>query len=161
MDEARSDQTPLDRSTLDQAQGGYPANWEADVVLSDGGTAHVRPILPTDADRLERFYSRLSPETIYFRFFAPYPKLSAKDVVRFTTVDHDDRAALIVLVGEEMVGVVRYDRVSPRRRRSRSTSRTPTRAAVSVRSCWSTSRPPPASGGSSASPPRCCPPTDA
>ena len=118
MDQARTDQAPTDQAPTDQAQTGqaqtaYPAHWEADVVLSDGGTAHVRPMLPTDADRLERFYSRLSPETIYFRFFAPYPKLSAKDVVRFTTVDHDDRAALIVLVGEEMVGVVRYDRVSP------------------------------------------------
>ncbi len=108
MDQARTDQAPAD-----QGAAAYPANWEADVVLSDGGTAHVRPILPTDADRLERFYARLSPETIYFRFFAPLPRLSAKDVVRFTTVDHDERAALIVLVGEEMIGVVRYDRVSP------------------------------------------------
>jgi acyl-CoA synthetase (NDP forming)/RimJ/RimL family protein N-acetyltransferase len=107
----------VNRARADQAgasqAGDYPANWEADVVLSDGGTAHVRPILPGDADRLERFYARLSPETIYFRFFAPYPKLSARDVVRFTTVDHDERAALIVLVGEEMIGVVRYDRISP------------------------------------------------
>ena len=47
----------------------YPAHWEADVVLRDGGTAHLRPIRADDADRLRRFYSRLSDETIYFRFF--------------------------------------------------------------------------------------------
>ena len=54
----------------------YPAHWEADVVLRDGGTAHLRPIRPDDADRLRRFHSRLSDETIYFRFFSLYRELS-------------------------------------------------------------------------------------
>lgn len=90
---------------------GYPSHWEADVVLRDGGTAHLRPIRPDDADRLKRFYSRLSDETIYFRFFSLYRELSARDIERFTVVDHHDRAALIATVGEEMIGVVRYERV--------------------------------------------------
>ncbi|MGH3658691.1 MAG: GNAT family N-acetyltransferase, partial [Micromonosporaceae bacterium] len=89
----------------------YPDSWEADVVLTDGGTAHLRPITPEDADRLRRFHARLSPETIYYRFFAPYPRLSDRDVARFTTVDHDDRVALIATIGQEMVAVVRYDRL--------------------------------------------------
>lgn len=90
-----------------------PARWEADVVLRDGGTAHVRPIAPDDADRLRRFHARLSAETIYFRFFAPYPTLSDRDIARFTQVDHVDRVALVALVGEEMIGVVRYERTGP------------------------------------------------
>ena len=49
----------------------YPAHWEADVVLRDGRTCHVRPITPEDRDLLVEFHSRLSAETIYFRFFAP------------------------------------------------------------------------------------------
>ena len=28
----------------------YPAHWEADVVLADGGTVHLRPILPKDEE---------------------------------------------------------------------------------------------------------------
>ncbi len=91
----------------------YPGHWEADVVLRDGGTAHIRPIRPSDADRLTRFYARLSDETIYFRFFSLYRELSARDVARFTIVDHTDRVALIATVGEEMIGVVRYERISP------------------------------------------------
>ena len=91
----------------------YPAHWEADVVLRDGGTAHIRPIRPDDADRLTRFHDRLSDETIYFRFFALYRQLSARDIKRFTEVDHVDRVALIATVGEEMIGVVRYDRLGP------------------------------------------------
>ena len=89
----------------------YPAHWEADIVLRDGGTAHLRPIRPDDADRLQRFQSRLSDETIYFRFFSLYRELSPKDVERFTVVDHHDRAALIATIGDEMVGVVRYERI--------------------------------------------------
>ncbi|MFE3454658.1 GNAT family N-acetyltransferase [Nonomuraea sp. NPDC059194] len=91
----------------------YPAHWEADVVLADGGTAHVRPIRPADADRLRAFYSRLSAESIYFRYFGPRPRLSDKEVAFFTNVDYVDRVALIATIGTEMVAVVRYDRVDP------------------------------------------------
>lgn len=91
----------------------YPAQWEADVVLRDGGTAHLRPIRADDADRLRDFHSRLSAETIYFRFFAPYPVLSDRDVKRFTVVDYDQRAAIVATVGDAIVGVVRYDQVKP------------------------------------------------
>jgi acyl-CoA synthetase (NDP forming)/GNAT superfamily N-acetyltransferase len=91
----------------------YPAHWEADVVLRDGGTAHLRPIRPDDADRLRRFHARLSDETIYFRFFSLLRELSDKDVAKFTNVDHVDRVALVATVGEEIIGVVRYERVSP------------------------------------------------
>ncbi|MEV2267205.1 bifunctional acetate--CoA ligase family protein/GNAT family N-acetyltransferase [Nonomuraea africana] len=91
----------------------YPAHWEADVVLADGGTAHVRPIRPADADRLRAFYSRLSAESIYFRYFGPRPKLSDREVAFFTNVDYVDRVALIATIGTEMVAVVRYDRTGP------------------------------------------------
>ena len=89
----------------------YPAHWEADVVLRDGGTCHIRPIGPADAGRLQDFHRHLSPETIYLRYFAPYPELSDKDVKRFTHVDHDKRVALVATVGDEIVGVGRYDKV--------------------------------------------------
>ena len=96
---------------MDDGEQGYPAHWEADVVLRDGGTAHLRPILSTDADRLRRFYDRLSDETIYNRFFSLYRNISDRDVERFTVVDHHDRAALIATIGTEMIGVVRYERI--------------------------------------------------
>ncbi len=94
---------------LDQPPG-YPAEWEADVVLTDGGVARLRPIKPSDAALLVEFYDRVSPESKYLRFFAPYPKLTARDVARFTQVDYVDRVALILTVGEQMIAVGRYDR---------------------------------------------------
>ncbi len=88
----------------------YPDHWEADVVLSDGGTAHLRPIREQDAELLRTFYSRVSAESIYYRFFSPRPRLSEREIQHFTTVDYSDRVALIATIGSEMVGVVRYDR---------------------------------------------------
>ncbi|TXL63321.1 GNAT family N-acetyltransferase [Aeromicrobium terrae] len=69
----------------------------------------MRPIRPDDADNLIAFYSRVSDESKYFRFFAPYPKLSAKDVKRFTTVDHDRRVAFVVTLHDEIIAVGRYE----------------------------------------------------
>ena len=90
---------------------GYPTEWEADVLLTDGGVARLRPIRPSDAQLLVEFYDRVSPESKYLRFFAPYPRLSARDVARFTQVDYIDRVALIITLGEQMIGVGRYDRI--------------------------------------------------
>jgi acyl-CoA synthetase (NDP forming)/GNAT superfamily N-acetyltransferase len=90
---------------------GYPTEWEADVVLTDGGVARLRPIRPDDALLLIQFYDRVSPESKYLRFFAPYPRLSQKDVARFTQVDYVDRVAFILTIGEQMIAVGRYDRM--------------------------------------------------
>ncbi|WP_037660265.1 GNAT family N-acetyltransferase, partial [Streptomyces aurantiacus] len=97
-------QTPPDRHP-------YPSHWEADVVLRDGGTARIRPITAEDADRLVSFFEQVSDESKYYRFFAPYPRLSAKDVHRFTHHDHVDRVGLAATVGGEFIATVRYDRI--------------------------------------------------
>ncbi len=94
-------------------RSGYPADREADIVLSDGGTALLRPIRPDDGPLLVDFYSKVSEESKYFRFFAPYPTLSARDVEHFTTVDQHSRVAVIVTVGDEMIAVGRYDQTEP------------------------------------------------
>ncbi|MET9362364.1 GNAT family N-acetyltransferase [Streptomyces sp. NPDC006632] len=90
----------------------YPAHWEADVVLRDGGTARIRPITSEDAERLVSFYELVSDESKYYRFFAPYPRLSAKDVHRFTHHDYVDRVGLAATVGGEFIATVRYDRIN-------------------------------------------------
>jgi len=88
-----------------------PAHWAADVILRDGRPCHVRPIRPDDGPRLRAFHASLSAETVYLRFFAPYPQLTDADVERFTIVDYVDRVALVATVGEDIIGVGRYDRM--------------------------------------------------
>ncbi len=90
-----------------------PRHWEADVLLRDGRTAHIRPIRPDDAELLVEFYSRVSDESKYYRFFSPMPTLSERDVKRFTNVDYVARVAFILIIGEEMIAVGRYDAIEP------------------------------------------------
>ncbi|MFJ7217067.1 GNAT family N-acetyltransferase [Amycolatopsis sp. NPDC098790] len=89
----------------------YPRDWEADVVLSDGGTVHLRPIVPTDADGLVAFHAKLSERTRYFRYFGAYPRIPEKDLKRFSTVDHHDRVAFAAFLGDDIVAVGRYERL--------------------------------------------------
>ena len=98
----------------DEHEPTYPSHWEADIALRDGSAAHLRPILPTDADALQDFHQRQSEQSRYLRFFAAMPTLSRRDLDRFTHVDHVDRVALVALVGAEIVAVGRYDRTEPR-----------------------------------------------
>ena len=99
---------------MDEAEvlpANYPHEWEADVVLRDGSVGHVRPITPQDEDRVRRFHSRQSDESIYLRFFAPLRELSPRDLRRFTHVDYQDRVALVVTHRGEIIGIGRYDKI--------------------------------------------------
>jgi len=88
-----------------------PAHWETDAVLADGATVHLRPIRPDDGDNLVDLHERLSERTIYYRFFSPHPRLSPREVQRFTSVDHVDRVALVAVLDGRFIAVARYDRV--------------------------------------------------
>jgi acyl-CoA synthetase (NDP forming)/RimJ/RimL family protein N-acetyltransferase len=92
-------------------QPGYPRHWEADVLLRDGGAARIRPITPDDAERLVEFYGQVSDQSKYYRFFAPYPRLSDRDVRRFTHHDYVNRVGLAVVVRDRFIATVRYDRI--------------------------------------------------
>jgi acyl-CoA synthetase (NDP forming)/GNAT superfamily N-acetyltransferase len=79
-------------------------------VAADGGTVHLRPICPEDADGLNGLMDRSSEQTRYYRFFGPMRQLPPKELYRFTHVDHDNRVAFVVLLGDQIVAVGRYDR---------------------------------------------------
>ncbi|MFM9376220.1 GNAT family N-acetyltransferase [Gordonia sp. VNK21] len=87
----------------------YPQHWTADVLASDGGVVHLRPIAPTDADALVRFHDGLSERTRYLRYFGPTPTLPPREVVRMTTVDYRNRVALLAMLGDEIIGMGLYE----------------------------------------------------
>ena len=89
----------------------YPAHWEADVVLRDGRTCHIRPIRPTDGPALEEFHKGLSEETLYMRFFTASQELMAKDIERLLHADYRDHVGLLAIVGGAVVGIGNYDSV--------------------------------------------------
>jgi GNAT superfamily N-acetyltransferase len=84
---------------------------DADVILADGGTIHVRSVEPSDAAGLRAMHARFSERTRYFRFFSSYPRIPDRDLRRFANVDHRDREALIALVGTDVIAVGRYERL--------------------------------------------------
>jgi acyl-CoA synthetase (NDP forming)/RimJ/RimL family protein N-acetyltransferase len=87
-----------------------PPHWEADVVVADGGTVHLRPILPSDAAALVAFHGGLSRRTRYLRYFSAYPRIPERDLRHFTEVDHHDRVAFIAQLAGEIIAVGRYER---------------------------------------------------
>jgi len=97
----------------DHPESAYPQRWEADVVLSDGGTVHIRPIRPDDADRLVEFHGRQSAESIFYRYFSPRPRLSPREIERSVNVDYVNRMALVATLGDTLIGVARYDSAPP------------------------------------------------
>ena len=93
------------------APGDYPQHWEADVLLRDGRSAHLRPVSPADAELLVAFYAEVSPQSKYYRFFAAMPTLNDREISRFVDVDHHDRVALVLTIAEKMVAIGQFERL--------------------------------------------------
>ena len=81
------------------------------MVVADGGTVHLRPLTPADAQALVAFHAGLSVRTRYLRYFSAYPTIPQRDLIRFTHVDHVDRVALAAWLGREIIAVGRFDRL--------------------------------------------------
>ena len=88
----------------------YPDELVDNVRTTKGVALQLRPILPADATALIEFHGRLSPQSVYRRFFSVHPRLSDAEVHRFTNVDYVDRLALVVCDRDRLVAVGRYDR---------------------------------------------------
>jgi ribosomal protein S18 acetylase RimI-like enzyme len=89
----------------------YPSQFELEGLLNDGRTVNLRPIRPADADREHEFFQRVGHEGAYYRFFAPKPDLSPRELRYFTTVDYDTRMAFVAIHEDDTAAVGRYDRL--------------------------------------------------
>ncbi len=91
---------------------GYPRELESDVLLANGRVAVIRPIVPEDAEALRKdLGARLTPESLYFRFFSPKREFADAEIAHFVEVDYESRLALVALVEGELVAVARYERL--------------------------------------------------
>jgi RimJ/RimL family protein N-acetyltransferase len=81
--------------------------------LRDGAPVWIRAIQPEDRERLAQFHGRLSPESVYMRYFEYKPVLSPRDLRYLTELDYDRRVALVAALAPEstapIVGVARFD----------------------------------------------------
>lgn len=72
----------------------------------------VRPISPDDASALNDFHERCSERTHRLRFFSSQAHLPPAMLSLFTNVDHDEREALLAMLGDQIIAVGRYDLVT-------------------------------------------------
>lgn len=72
-----------------------------------------RIIQASDEPRLERLFYRLSPESVYRRFFTLYTNPPSGVLQKLADLDHDTRDAVVACVDGEIVGVARYATVGP------------------------------------------------
>jgi len=82
-------------------------------ILRDGTPVFVRNIAPADQPGLSAFHRRLSPESVYFRFFEFKGDLSPADLRYLTELDFEKRVALVATLAASpdaaIVGVARFD----------------------------------------------------
>ncbi|WP_347954328.1 GNAT family N-acetyltransferase [Gordonia aichiensis] len=105
-DQTTDSAAPADEQALPRE---YPRQWAADVLASDGGVVHLRPIVPADADLLVEFHNGLSERTRYMRYFGPTPTLPPREVVRMTTIDYRNRVALLAFLGDRVIAMGLYE----------------------------------------------------
>jgi acetyltransferase len=73
----------------------YPKELETTLTLRDGTEAHLRPVRPEDATRLQQLHRSLSPEDVRLRFHGTLRELSGELLMRLTQIDYDREIALI------------------------------------------------------------------
>jgi acetate---CoA ligase (ADP-forming) len=84
-------------STAPARSASYPSEREADVVLRDGSTLHIRPVRADDEAAIRAFFTALSDESMVFRFFG---RTNVDWVTSWAVdVDYADRFALVAVSG--------------------------------------------------------------
>jgi len=74
------------------------------------GQARLARLESSDGVELQRFFYRLSPETIYRRFHSPLVRPEQAQPARLLDIDHRDREAVVAVLDGEIIGVARYAR---------------------------------------------------
>ena len=87
----------------------YPEADASEATLRDGTRVRLRPIRQDEGPRLLELYDRLSPESLYFRFFA-VPDKDREKADYLAHVDYGNRYALVAEIGGAIAGVARWER---------------------------------------------------
>jgi GNAT superfamily N-acetyltransferase len=70
----------------------------------------LRVVDESDLDAVIATYRGLSPQSLYRRFFTLSPDPAPLVQRQFSMIDHRDHEALVVLEGDQVVGIAHWDR---------------------------------------------------
>jgi GNAT superfamily N-acetyltransferase len=76
----------------------------------EAGAVLIRPVALEDEEGLRGMLSRLSRESIYLRFHAPYPRAPEWAVVSFADANRPDGESIVAVAHGEIVGHAMYVR---------------------------------------------------
>lgn len=89
-----------------------PRHYQADNILRDGTSIHIRAIGPDDKQRLVVHFQRLGKQSVYFRFFGAKKRLTDEELKRLTEPDFVNHVGLVATLREgdeeHIIGVGRY-----------------------------------------------------
>jgi GNAT superfamily N-acetyltransferase len=106
----RSPETALTPRRADADRVFVAARIVDEPELRDGEPVLVRPIRLADGDKLAELHARLSPDSIYRRYFGVKSALSPAEIRRFTGIAEEWRFALVgVRSTGQLAGVARYE----------------------------------------------------
>ena len=90
----------------------YPAQYEERVALANGQPVLFRPIRPTDGDLILDLFSRLSPESVFYRFLTHLERLQPAQLRHLVHIDYRTHFCLAAVILEEnreaMIGTSRF-----------------------------------------------------
>src|ERR1039457_4357946 len=78
-------------------------------LLADGATIEIRQAARPDSDRVLAFHQDMSPDNLYLRFFSLSKRAAEHEAQRVCRPVGADHAALLALLGDEVVGVASYE----------------------------------------------------
>ncbi len=99
-------------SAMTDTDATYPVHREADVVLRDGSTVHIRPARAEDQEPLEDYFIGLSDESRRLRFWGASVDVREQSS-RAVNIDYADHLTLLAFEGAEkpvVVGGAQYIR---------------------------------------------------
>ncbi|NLS13384.1 bifunctional acetate--CoA ligase family protein/GNAT family N-acetyltransferase [Vibrio sp. SM6] len=89
----------------------FPAEFVETVVLKNGQTILLRPILPEDEPLHAEFIKHVSKDDLYKRFFSDVGEFNHEALANLTQIDYDREMAFVALTftpqGAEIIGVSR------------------------------------------------------
>ena len=90
----------------------YPALLETRKSLKDSLEIKVRPIKPSDEDKMRRLFYNFSDESKYFRYFAPKPVMPHKEMQTYVSIDYDKVLSVVAVAekgrNERIIAEARY-----------------------------------------------------
>ena len=90
----------------------YPAQYEQRVALASGQTVLFRPIRPGDGPLILELFSRLSGESIFYRFLTHLERLQPAQLRHLVRIDYRTHFCLAAVILEEgreaMIGTSRF-----------------------------------------------------